>query len=788
MFKNYFKITWRTLMKNKVFSFIKVFSLTVGLAAAISIFLWVIDEMSFDKFHANAKNIYRVMTNNTYPDGRIETYPATSALLKDAMRAEIPEADKIALLSMETDALIRHERNSFNEQGLYADSSLFSIFSFPLLKGNRKNPLPDNTSIVISKKIAKKLFGNSDPVGKSVEVDQTHQFTVTGIFADVPQNSTLQFDFVLPFDLFVKENPWTQYWKSGGTQTMVTLKPGASLENANAKIAGLIKKNCRDCTTSAFLFPYTSQRLYNEFENGKTAGGRIEQVKLFSIVAAIILLMACINFMNLATAQSATRSREIGVRKVIGAKRSGLITHFIFESILLSFIGLLFALVAVQFLLPFFNEITGKSIRLDFTDPVFIISISVITLICGLLAGCYPAFFLSSFKPVAVLKGDTSASLSGSGFRKVLVVVQFATSIILITGSIIIYKQISFISNKNLGFEKENVVVINRNDNLGKNYTAFKNDLLQLPSVKNIGFGGSNIFTVPITTTDPVWQGKPVNSSVSFKVFRCDEGFIPTMNIELLAGRNFSGVNNHDSANYIINKKAMEVMGLTPENVIGSDLEMWSGKGKIIGLTNDFNNDNLHRGIEPLIFLYSGTIGSNYFIRIDGNVPVNTTLASIEKRFKKYSPAYPFEYSFLDEVFAKEYRTEMIIGKLSLIFTTTAVLISCLGLFGLVAYSAAKRTKEIGVRKVLGASVSNIVALLSEDFIKLVAIAFVIAAPVAYFFMHRWLQDFAYRINISWWIFLLAGSFAIAIALATISFQAIKAAIANPVKSLERNR
>ena len=784
MFKNYFKTTWRTLMKNKVFSFIKVFSLTVGLAAAISIFLWVIDETSFDKFHANAKNIYRVMTNNTYPDGRIETYPATSALLRDAMRAEIPEADKIALLSMGTDALIRHERNSFNEQGLYADSSLFSIFSFPLLKGNRKNPLPDNTSIVISKKIAKKLFGNSDPVGKSVEVDQTHQFTVTGIFADVPQNSTLQFDFVLPFDVFVKENPWTQYWKSGGTQTMVTLKPGASLENANAKIAGLIKKNCRDCTTSAFLFPYTSQRLYNEFENGKTAGGRIEQVKLFSIVAAIILLMACINFMNLATAQSATRSREIGVRKVIGAKRSGLITHFIFESILLSFIGLLFALVAVQSLLPFFNEITGKSIRLDFTDPVFIISISVITLICGLLAGCYPAFFLSSFKPVAVLKGDTSASLSGSGFRKVLVVVQFATSIILITGSIIIYKQISFISNKNLGFEKENVVVINRNDNLGKNYTAFKNDLLQLPSVKNIGFGGSNIFTVPITTTDPVWQGKPVNSSVSFKVFRCDEGFIPTMNIELLAGRNFSGVNNHDSANYIINKKAMEVMGLTPENVIGSDLEMWSGKGKIIGLTNDFNNDNLHRGIEPLIFLYSGTIGSNYFIRIDGNVPVNTTLASIEKRFKKYSPAYPFEYSFLDEVFAKEYRTEMTIGKLSLIFTTTAVLISCLGLFGLVAYSAAKRTKEIGVRKVLGASVSNIVALLSEDFIKLVAIAFVIAAPVAYFFMHRWLQDFAYRINISWWIFLLAGSFAIAIALATISFQAIKAAIANPVKNL----
>ncbi len=771
-------------MKNKGFSFIKVFSLVVGLVAAIFIFLYVIDEMSFDKFYSNAKNMYRVMTNNRYPDGRIETYPATSALLKDAMRAEIPELDKVALLSMETDVLIRYEKNSFKEQGLYADSSLFSIFSFRLLKGNRGTRLLDNTSIVISEKLAKKLFGGSDPVGKSVEVDQTHEFTVTGIFADVPQNSSLQFDLVLPFDLFVKENPWTQNWKAGGTQTVVTLKPGASLSNANAKIAGMIKKNCADCTTSAFLFPFTSQRLYNEFENGKTVGGRIEQLQLFSVVAIIILIIACINFMNLATAQSTTRGREIGVRKIVGARRSTLITDFIFESLLLSFIGLLVALIAVQLLLPVFNGITGKSVRLDFTDPIFVTGILVITVICGLLAGCYPAFLLSSFKPIVALKGDASASLSGSAFRKALVVVQFVTSIILITGSIVIYKQIRFISNKNLGFKKENVIVISRNDNLGKNYTAFKNDLLQIPSVKNIGFGGSNIFTVPIVTTDPVWPGKPVNSSITFKIFRCDERFIPTMGIELVAGRNFSGVNNQDSASYIINKKAMEVMGLTPGNAIGSDLEMWNGKGKIVGLTNDFNNDNLRRGIEPLIFLYSRNIGSNYFIGIDGNMPVNTTLASIEKTFKKYSPAYPFEYSFLDEVFAREYRTETIIGKLSLIFTTIAVLISCLGLFGLAAYSAAKRTKEIGVRKVLGASVSNVVALLSADFTKLVVIAFVIGAPVAYIIMHRWLQDFAYRTDISLWIFIAAGLLAVLIALATISFQAIKAAMANPVRSL----
>lgn len=784
MIKNYFNTTMRNLMRNKVFTFIKVFSLAIGLVAAISIFLWVADEISFDQFHANADNIYRVMTNNIYPDGSIETYPATTALLKDAIRAEIPEVDKVALLSMETTALIRQESNSFNEQGLYADSSLFSIFSFPLLKGNRINPLPDNASIVISEKLARKIFGDRDPVGQTVELDQIHQLTVTGLFADVPQNSTLRFDFVLPLNLFVKENPWTQNWRSGGTRTMVSLKDGASLENANAKLAALIKKNCPDCTTSAFLFPYTSQRLYSEFENGKTAGGRIKQVRLFSIIAFIILLMGCINFMNLATAQAVSRSREISMRKIIGANRPGLIAHFIFESIVLSFIGLLVALTAVQFLLPFFNEITDKSISLDFTNPVLAVGMLGIALIGGLLAGCYPAFFLSSFKPVSVLKGDPSALLSGNGFRKVLVVVQFVTSFILISGSIIIYKQIRFISHKNLGFKKENVIVINRNENLGKNYSTFKNELLQLPAVKHIGFGGSNIFTVPITTTDPIWQGKPVSSSVTFKVFRSDEGFIPTMDIQMLAGRNFSGVNNQDSSNYIINKKAMEAMGLSTENVIGADLEMWNGKGKIIGLTNDFNNDNLRRGIEPLIFLYSRDLGSNYFVRIDGQTPVNATLGAIEKIFKKFSPSYPFEYSFLDDDFAREYRTESFIGNLSFVFTLVALLISCLGLFGLAMYSAVKRTKEIGIRKVVGASIYHIAGLLSREFLKLIMIAFIIAVPISYLVMHRWLKDFAYRTSIDFWVFTSAGILVIVLALTTIGFQAVKAALANPIKSL----
>lgn len=784
MYSNYFKVLWRNLIKNKVLSFIKIFSLTVGFIVAIFIFLWVIDELSFDRFHVKVENIYKVMTNHTYPDGTIETYPATTSLLKDAIKSDIPEVDNLALMSMESEALIRFDKNSFYEFGLYADSSLFSILSFPIIKGNRDNIMPNQSSIVISNKLASKLFGIENPIGKSVELNQTQQFSVTGVFADIPVNSSIQFDFVLPIELFVKENPWTQHWASGGTQTLVTLKPNASLEGANTKIAKLINKNCSECKTSAFLFPYAKQHLYNEFKNGTVTGGRIKQLRLFSIVALIILVMACINFMNLTTAMSAARSHEIGVRKLIGANRSGLIKRFIFESQFLSFIALFIALIGVQLLLPLFNELTGKFITLEFSRPTFLIGILTIASICGLFAGSYPAILLSSFKPISVLKSGTAAPLTGGKFRKALILVQFVATCILITFSIVVYQQIRFISTKNLGFNKENVIVINRNDILGKNYSAFKNDLLNVPSIMGVGFGGSNIFTVPITTTDPVWKGKPTNSSISFKVFRCDEGFIPTMKIELLAGRNFSGIENHDVSNYIINKKAMEVMGLNMEDVIGSNLEMWNGKGKIIGLTDDFNNDNLHNGIEPLIFMYSKDIGFNYFIRIDGSSPAQSVLASIEKTFKAHSPGYPFEYEFLDKVFAREYKTEMVIGNLAFIFTTIALLISCLGLFGLAAYSTLKRTKEIGIRKVLGASVSSVVLLLTKDFIRIIVIAIVIATPIAWYLVNKWLQDFTYRVDVNWWLFAFVGITAILIALLTVSFQAIKAAIANPVKSL----
>lgn len=771
-------------MNKKAYSFINIFGLSIGLASAIFIFLWVVDEVSYDKFHTGSDDIYKVLINQSYPDGKVETYGANPALLKESLHSEIPEVKAITQLSMETKALFEHDTKSFYAQGVYADPALFSIFSFPLLSGYEMDPIPGLSSVAISEKLALKLFGTAEALGKSIQVDQTHQLKITSVFADVPNNSSLQFDFVIPFDLFVKENPWTQHWRSGGSRTFLSLTSGASVERINAKIEGLIKKNCTDCTTTPFLFQFHKTRLYSSFENGKNAGGRIEQVVLFSFIAVIILMMACINFMNLATARSATRSKEVGVRKLVGAGQSALMKQFMAEAIVLSFIALLLALIFVWQLLPFFNQITNKSLLIDFTAPVFIIGILLITIICGLCAGSYPAFFLSSFKPLLALKGNVQNSLSGIGLRKTLVIIQFVVSIVLIAGSIIIYEQIAFISNKNLGFEKDNIVLIESNEELIKNNTSFKNELLQSPSVKDVAFAGSNIFTVPITTTDIVWPGMPVNSSLQFKLFRCDAGLIPTLNIDVLEGRNFTDL-SQDQSNYIINKKAMEVMGLSPENVIGTEIEVWNGPGRIVGLTDDFHNDHLSAGIEPLIFLYTEQIGQNFLVKVDHKKPMKETLSEIEKVFKKASPQHPFEYSFLDEAFDREYQSEAVIGKLSMSFTIVAVLISSLGLIGLASFTAERRIKELGIRKVLGASIAELILMLCSAFIKLVAIGLAIGIPLAWYLGAGFLSGYAFHTNISVWIFVSTAISILFIALISVAYQAIKAAVANPVNSLK---
>jgi putative ABC transport system permease protein len=781
MIKHYFRITIRRLFRQKTYSITNILGLTVGLTASILIFLWMLDEISVDKFHSKIGSTYKVMINDIYTDGRIETYEAPTVMIGNALRKDIPEIDEVVQTSWNEDLLVKAGDKKFMESGLYADQDLFSIFSFPISMGNKLNPVSDIHSISISEKLAKKLF-EENPIGKTLTINQVGDFMVTSVFKDIPENSSLRFEFVISFANWQKQNTWANHWRSGATQAFVTIKPNADFSAADTKVRRVIRANCSDCNREAFLYPFSKIYLHGKFENGQNTGGRISQVILFGCIALIILVMACFNFTNLATARASTRTKEIGVRKSVGSGRFAIGIQFIGESLLISFLSLCFAFLLVSLLLPTLNEITGKSLHFDYNNPVLVFGVFGITLLCGVLAGIYPAFYLSALNTAAILK-NSKLTLKGGGIRKGLIVTQFAVSVILITGNIVIYRQLGYIFKKDLGFSKENVIVIPQKEGLSKNYEPFKADLEQIPTVKNVAFVGSNLFQVPITTTDPVWQGKPENSAISFKVLRSDDGFIPAMNIKLIAGRNFYS-NRADSSNYIINEKAMLAMGLTKQNVIGSKLEMWNGKGKIIGLTDDFANGNLHQGTEPLILMFTTTNGFSYYIKTIENANVSQTLTRIETVVKKYSPEYPFEYSFLDSDYGKEYKAESVLGKLSFGFTLVAVIICCLGLFGLATFAAEQRIREIGVRKVLGATVSDIVVLLSKEFAGLVVIAIILAIPIAWYFLNQWLQDFAYRINISWWIFVLAGLSALLIAVLAVSFQAIKAAVSNPVKSL----
>jgi putative ABC transport system permease protein len=778
------RTAFKNLRRHKTNAVVNILSLTIGLTSGIFIFLWVLDEYGFDKFHPNDKGLYQVMINHTFPDGQIHTYGATPAKLKEAVRSEIPEVNNITQTNMSSRLLVQHAEVSFQEEGIYSDNEFFRIFHFPLVHGDSSNPLPGNNSIAISQKLAHKLFKNTDPIGKTVQVEQTQEFMVSAVFADAPTNSSLQFEFVAPFEVYYKENPWMQGWQTGGTKTFLTLDPKASLPAVNQKLESLIKNNCIECTTNPFLYGFSKLYLNGRFEGGKNVGGRIEQVILFTIVASIILVMACINFMNLATASAASRSKEVSVRKIIGANRPGLVLHFLLESLIIAFLGLFLAVFLVHSLLPFFNTITSKSIQLDMFDPMFLGGAVAITLVCGLFAGIYPAIFLSSFKPLMIFQRNAGSLLTGSGLRKTLVVIQFASAVVLVVGSIIVYQQIKYISTKDLGFDKSQVLVINQNKDLIANTVPFKNAMLQLSNVENIGFGGNDIFVIPITTTEVDWTGKSKDASIHFKLFRADEGFIPTMGIEMLQGRNFVGV-NQDSLNYIINRKAMEVMGISEEEVIGSEVGVWDRKGRIVGVTADFHNDNLKLGIEPLVFLYSENLGAHYFVRVNQSASMTESLAGIEKVFKAHSPDYPFEFSFLDEQFEQQYRSDLVLGKLSMSFMVISILISCLGLFGLATFTAARRIKELGIRKVMGATSLNLVLMLCGDFTKLVLISILIGSPIAWYLAKEYLAGFAFHVDISGSTFLLAGLGLLVLALFTVGFQSLKAALTNPADSLK---
>jgi len=789
MIKNYFKIAWRNLVKNKAHSFINIAGLSVGLACSLLILLWVQSELAIDAFHKNGGRLYRVY-ERLYYDNKIDGQYFTPGLLAEQLKKEIPEVQYSTAA-----AFGFNEQHTFNVgykilklKGSSADSDFFKMFSYPLLQGNAANALNSPSGIAISQAMAVDFFGSPQAaIGKTIRYDNRQDFTITAVFANVGANSSLKFDFLINWISFIKDNPWSTHWDNNGPATFIQLRAGADPVLVEKKITHFLdhldkfeKKGT--FTEELGLQPFDQQYLHGNFKDGKFGEGRIEYVRLFSIVAMFILLIACINFMNLTTARSVKRAREIGIRKVVGAVKSVLIKQFIGESLFLTTIAVAVSLVVLMALLPVFNQVTQKQIELPFNQFYFWLKLAGITLVTGLIAGSYPALFLSSLNPVKVLKGTIKLDMRTTLLRKGLVVFQFVLSVVLIIGTIIVSRQINYIQSIALGYDRENLVYIPLEGDLIKNYEVFKNEALKLPGIMAVTRTDNTPTDIVNSTIGVQWDGKDPNTKVAFSNASVGYDFVRTMKLQLVSGRDFSKDFPSDSVGYIINEAGLKRIGYA--NPIGRSFTMWGQKGKIIGVVKDFHFNSLHEQIKPLVLHYGEKDGNgSMLVRI---MPGQTkeALAGLEGLATKLNPAFRFTYTFSDDEYNKLYNNEQIISKLSNAFAFLAIFISCLGLLGLAMFTAEQRIKEIGVRKVLGASVTSLFALLSAEFLWLVLIALLIATPIALYAMNGWLRGFVYHAPVQWWMFLLAGAIVIFIALATVSFQAIKAALINPIKSL----
>lgn len=782
MFRNYLKIAWRNIVKSKTFSFINVLGLALGMTCSLLILLWVQDERSINRFHTNGPRLYQVLENQQWTGNEISTTSATPGPMAAALTAEVPEVAKSVSLTWENELLLTVGEKAYKETGRYASPDLFQLFSFPLRHGNPQTAITGPGSLVISEKVAQKLFGRTDVLGRMIRVDNTENRQVTGVMRDIPATSSLKFDFVMPLAPFIAKNEWLTKWENNGIRTFALLQPGVSLDRVNAKILNMVNKHDEKVTTiKTFLFPFEDVYLYSKFTNGQPDGGRIEYVRLFTIVAIFILIIACINFMNLATARSAKRAKEVGIRKVVGAERIYLIGQFVGEAVLTAGMALLFAVGLVLLLLPAFNRLTEKQIAIEYSNPLYWLTLLGLALLTGIVSGSYPALFLSGLQPVRILKGTLRFNAGAVLFRQGLVVFQFALSLLLIISTLIAGRQVEFIRTKNLGLDRENVVYGTIEGDLSKRFELFKNELMQAPGIQTVSSSGSDPMDIGNSTIGVEWTGKDPADKTLFTQMPVSYDFLNTMKIKLLDGRDFDRNTVTDSVSYVINEEAARRMGMkTP---VGQYLKFWSKPGKIIGLVKNFHLNSLRVAIEPLILRLDTTYSSTMIVRTQPG-QTDKALASMRRLAKKYNPAYPFDYKFADDRFEEQYKSETLIGKLANYFAVLAIFIACLGLFGLAMFTAEQRTKEIGVRKVLGASVPSIITLLSKDFLRLVVLSILIASPVAWYAMNGWLQDFKYRIDIEWWVFALAGTLAIGIALLTVSFQSIKAALMDPVKSL----
>ncbi len=783
MFKNYFKTAFRSLRKNKGYSFLNIAGLAIGITCASLIFLWVQDEMTFNRNFKKIDHLYTIYENQTY-NGKISTFHGTPGPMAKSIKAEISGVKNAARMSGGDNQLFALGDKAIDEPGYYADPEIFSMLDLPFQYGSASNAFKDVHSVVISKSMSEKFFGENNPVGKTLLMNNEQDFVVSGVFKDLPGNSTLQFDWLVPMENVANKQPWMSNWNANWARTYVELEPTASVSQVDQQLKNYIARKANNTnTTVCFLFAMNDWNLHDSFVDGKMSGGRIEYVKLFSLIAWVILLIACINFMNLATARSEKRAREIGVRKVIGAAKSKLVAQLIGEAMVISFIAVFLSVVFIYIALPWFNNLVEKNLSAKMLQPDHLIYLLAIGIMTGLLSGSYPAFYLSSFKPIAVLKNIRIKSNAGVAFtRRSLVVLQFSVSIILIVGTIIIYQQIQHVKNRSLGYNKNSLIYLNTQGKIVDNFSGIYNDLKQTGFVENAALSDYPILQIWNNTDNYSWQGKDPTTNPLVTWEDVSPQFISTMGIQLIAGRNFYNDPRLDSNSVMINEALAKQMGA--EGRVGGIISDGGKQYQITGIVKDFLYNDMYVSGAPLL-LYNHTNGTHILtVRCKPGVDIQDALAKIGSVLQKDNPGYPFEYKFVDDEFGRLFKTETLIGKLAAVFSALAIFISCLGLFGLAAYTAERKTKEIGIRKVLGASVRSVAGLLSLEFVKLVCIACLIAFPVSWWLLHNWLQGYNYRIQISWWIFLIAGAAAIIIAVLTVSFQAIKAAVANPVKSL----
>lgn len=805
MLKNYFKIALRNLWKNKGFSAINIIGLGVGIATCLLILLYVLDELSYDRYNVHADRVYRFDNEMKFGDNYVDL-AISGASAGPVLAKEFPQIACYTRFRNQGGFLVRKGEENFKENKvIYADSTLFKVFTLPMVAGDANKALTAPNSIVITESIAKKYFNNENALGKSLFINNRTNYQITGIIKDIPAQSHFNFDFFVAMPGLSESRNET--WTSQNFNTYFLLKPGMDAKQLEKQLnaalrahAGPELKSIVNQDMDAFekgggflrasLFPLTKIHLHANKIGELSANGSIQYVYIFSAIAILILLIACVNFMNLSTARSSNRSKEVGIRKVLGSQRKNLIRQFLAESVLTGFVSLLLALLMVWLLVPFFNQLSEKNISASvLLKPYMMASALSLTLGVGLLAGSYPAFFLSAFNPVMVLKGSLVKGFKNSWLRNGLVVFQFTVSIILIAGTIIIYNQVEYMRNKNIGFKKEQVLVLQNTDALRNHAAAFKNELLQVPGVVNTTMTGflpvngsrsSDVFFSDISLD--------LKRSVSMQKWSVDADYIPTLQIQLAAGRNFSPQLTSDSNAIIINEAAARFLGgqqLLNKNIYEID-DLKTKKiltFNIIGIIKNFNFNSLREEVIPMALLLKRDRGSIALRISTNNVP--GLLSMVKDKWKSIAPSQPFDYSFMDADYNNLYKAEQRTGKISLTFSVLAIIIACFGLLGLVTYAAEQRTREIGIRKILGASIGSIAGLLSKDFLKMVVIAVIIALPLSWWMMDQWLQDFAYRIHISVWVFVLTVLLLMMIVLITIALQVAKAALANPVKSLK---